>query len=89
MTPLRDCILLAVNGIRSPQPNHRLWLRIDPEENDVARRIAIGKRQTDDFAIEAVGDACVCDREMRFVEMHGGSASNDQLLSSLAVNRRQ
>jgi len=52
-----------------------LFLRIGPQEDDVARCIAIGKGQTNDFAIEAFGNLCVCDQKMSLVEVHANAVA--------------
>src|SRR5437660_9968787 len=67
---LGSSLFLAVGCVRSPQTDHRFLLRIRPHENDVAGRISIRERQSDNFPIKFFRYFCVCDWEMGFVKMH-------------------
>jgi hypothetical protein len=64
-------VATSVNSVRAPQSDHCFFLRIGPQKDDVACCIAIGKGQTNDFAIEAFGNLCVCDWKMSLVQVHG------------------
>ena len=66
-------VVTSVNSVRSPQPNHCFFLRIVPQKDDVACCTAIGKGQTNDFAIKAFGNLCVCDWKMSLVEVHANA----------------
>src|SRR6266446_3471039 len=81
-------VVTSVNSVRSPQPDHSFFLRIGPQEDDVACRIAIGKGQTNDFAIEAFGNLCVCDWKMSLVEVHANAVRPGSRLHLVSMTFR-
>ncbi len=46
------------------------------------------QRQTNDFAIEAFGNLCVCDRKMSLVEVHANAVLARQRLYLVAMSFR-
>src|SRR5689334_11107994 len=59
----------------TPEPEHRSSVGTNPEENDITLWITIGSAQTNDSAVKALSNSCVCDRNMSFVKIQDDSQS--------------
>ena len=59
--------LAAVRRGRSPQPQHRSSIGAGPQENDIAREIAMSKLQSDDLNIKFPRCFRIGNWQMRFV----------------------